>query len=355
MEHMLLTPRSITLGRDGIPYRIIHHLAEGNRHYDANLKKGYGQDDDLRRIHQLEEEVSPLTDDQKDRRVAADFCCIWRYDFPERVHAICSIIGGSDHTALRLHYQISSERRKELIDYATALKGWLSDVSPDDRSFFGSCASEVVSKVYGFLGTKDSSLKEKLVERTYIGLSRRALNCSFWGRNMTSEKTPLYPYTAQDLPDDWDGRMHRLENEIMKELGRGAQEFLCEVGGAAEPACHFKFIRRVDILVSSIGCLAWRGNVPPKDSSLKNRDAVTQSYLQVLERYWKEDSTAPATAQQQAIQQRIRGELGEPDTFKRWLTACLWKNISNQHTYHAYPMKRWVDFVKIAEDYLHSM
>ena len=44
--------------------------------------------------------------------------------------------------------------------------------------------------------------------------------------------------------------------------------------------------------------------------------------------------------------------LGEKDDFKRWLAGSLWKNIKVQTERHAYPMKRWVELVRIAEDFL---
>jgi len=56
--------------------------------------------------------------------------------------------------------------------------------------------------------------------------------------------------------------MRKLESEIVDRLGGRAYDFLCEVGGA-EPPCHFKFIRRLEILIGSIGCLKWRGCLPP--------------------------------------------------------------------------------------------
>jgi len=354
MEQTLLTPHQITLHEQGIPYARIEHLLKGTRFYDANLEKGFGKDRQLEEINRMEERLGRLSSEQVDVRVAADCCCIWRYDYPQRVHDICSIIGGRPHTALRLHYQICPKRRQEFIDYAQALKGWLMEKPPDDRSFFQPGAQETTQKVYRFLGRKDS-LKNLLVERTYIGLSRRSLNCSFWGHNLEEPETSLYPYHAQQLQDDWPERMAALEHSIRREMGRGAGDFLCEVGGTAEPACHFKFIRRVDILVSSIGCMHWRGNLPPKDGKIKGRRQLTKMYLNVLEKYWNGHSTGDAEEDKEPIEGDLFGRLGEPTDFKRWLVACLWKNIKDQTSYQAYPMKRWAEFVRIGEDYLRGL
>jgi len=261
MEHSLLTPRNIKLQNNGIPFSVIIHLIKDGGAYDHNLKNGLGYDRDLKIIKEMEGNLPSLTPEQIDRRAAVDFCCIWRYDYSERVFEICKIIGGEDNMSLRLHYQISPEKRQEFIDYAEALKGWMEDVSEDNKSYFRYGSEDTVSKVYGFLGTKDP-LKMMLVERTYIGLSSRFLNCSFWGSSNSEKEVNLFPSTAQQLPDDSYRRMLELETMITREMGSSAGNFLIDVGGSSEPACHFKFIRRVDILVSSIGCLKWRGNLP---------------------------------------------------------------------------------------------
>jgi hypothetical protein len=348
MEEMLLSPHGIMLGRQGIPLSMISHLVKGGKFHDVNLRQGYGSDPDVSEIHELEAALGPLSSEDEERRIAADFCCIWRYDYPERVHDICSIIGGSRHTALRLHYQVSTGRRQELIDYAEALKGWVHDIAQQDIIGYGQGGKPTIDKVYGFLGKKDP-LKALLAERTYYGLSRRSINCSFWGINEKEPQTCLAPYNPQQLPPGWHERMAYLENEIHRQMGRPARDFLCDVGGSSEPACHFKFIRRIDILVSSIGCLKWRGNLPPKDGAVSGRRRITASYLAALEQYWR---GTPADYDDQELADRLAALLGGQTDCKRWLVACLWKNIKNQTLYQAYPMRHWVDFVRIGEDYI---
>jgi hypothetical protein len=300
----------------------------------------------------MEKNIPTLASEQVDKRIAADFCCIWRYDYPERVFEICKIIGGGDNMALRLHYQISPQRRQEFIDYAEALKGWLEDIPLDNSSYFRPGSEDTVRKIYGFLGAKDP-LKKMLVERTYLGLSTRFLNCSFWGSNNLGKEVNLFPNTAQQLPDDTYRRMLELETRISKEMGPKARNYLIDVGGSSEPACHFKFIRRVDILVSSIGCLKWRGNLPEKDESIKGRRKATKLFLDILEKYWEKDNYDENYDCE--TEKKVFDLLGKPDEFKRWLVACFWKNIKNQTETHSYPMKRWAEFVRIGEAYLDSI
>ena len=351
MEEMLLSPHAATMGRQGIPLSLIEHLVKSGRYHDVNLRSGYGGDSDLDEIRGLEDSLGALSPDDRERRTAADCCCIWRYDYPRRVHEICSIIGGSRHTALRLHYQISPSRRQELIDYAEALKAWVGGEEPGSVPRYALGARDTVEKVYGFLG-KGDPLKKLLAERTYYGLSSRALNCSFWGYNEQEETTGLAPHYPQQLERGWRERMSRLEHEIQKQMGRAARDFLRDVGGSAEPACHFKFVRRIDILVSSIGCLSWRGNLPPKDAAVSGRRAITRAYLDALEHYWRGPG---ATDDDAELADSLRALLGERTAVKRWLVACLWKSMKNQTMYQAYPMRHWVDFVRIGEDYIQRL
>lgn len=360
MEHRLLTPRTTVLKGEGIPYRLIQHLMQGTRTHghtysDGNLLAGSYQeaDEDIAEINELERSLGSLSPEQMDMRVMADFCCIWRYDYPRRVHELCAAIGGSPHTAFGLHYQISAARRQELVDYAQALKQWLGAEQSSSLKGRSPEQEQTSQKVHGFLGTRDP-LKDLLVERTYLGLSSRALNCSYWGYN-ARRSVSLAPYTAQELAPDWHKRMAALERAIQKEMGHCARDFLCDVGGTAEPACHFKFVRRIDILVSSIGCLRWRGNLPPKDKTISGRRSITSQYLAILEQYWRDDDTG-TNAIEEENEQKVRDELftllGDRTAFKRWLVASLWKNIRNQTRFHAFPMKRWVEFVRTGEDYL---
>lgn len=351
MEQMLLSPRAVILKKQGIPLTLIQHLVRGSKFYDVNLKHGSGGDCELNEINALEQSLGALSPEQIEKRIAADFCCIWRYDYADRVHQICSIIGGSSAPGLRLHYQICPARRQELMTYAEALKGWLMDVAPDALS---DDEPGTVKKVYRLLGRQDP-LKKLIVERTYIGLSERPLNCSFWGSNAADAETCLYPCNAQELDSGWQQRMAFLERSIQKEMGRAAGDFLCDVGGSAEPACHFKFIRRIDILVSSIGCLKWRGNLPAKDHTITGRRQITGMYLDILESYWNGKKSEYAHEGGAQLKNELFGLLGEPDDVKRWLVACLWKNIKNQTAFHAYPMKHWVEFVRIGEDYIDTV
>jgi len=350
MEHSLLRPHTC-VQKFGIPLKNALPLLQSGKYYDHNIRAGFGSDRALDAINQLQKSLEPLTDEQLTRRVAADFCCIWRYDYPGRVRCICEIIGGSTHTQLRLHYQVSPTRRTEFIDYAQALKGWCEDKTPDDTKFFGTADKHIVAKVYEMLGEPDP-LKRKLAERTYWGLASRVMNCSFWGDNMSEPETNLEPFTVHPLTSGWQARMHSLESEIQRVMGSAARDFLCDVGGSSEPACHFKFMRRVDILVSSIGCLHWRGKLPPKDEVISGRRQITQDILSVLAHYWRDEPLPNDRPEIAALRDELFGFLGEKNDFKRWLAGSLWKNIRVQTERHAYPMKRWVELVQIAENFL---
>ena len=124
----------------GIDYEAVYHLLygsgksrkgsdvqSGNELYffDENLK-GYGwRDSDIEEINELEMQLGTAPKEILDLRTMIDFCCIWRYDYPQRILHICRAIGGSGDTTSRCHYQVGTDMREELTAYATALKKWI--------------------------------------------------------------------------------------------------------------------------------------------------------------------------------------------------------------------------------------
>jgi hypothetical protein len=358
---------------EGIPYRDVAHLLHGTRkskamldqkkdvHYflDENVR-GYGwgsTNNELEVINQLELQIGSLTQEIRDLRTMVDFCCIWRYDYPLRVHLICQAIGDGKAAASRCHYQVGTDKRDELTAYARALEKWLGqngDIK-EGVSLDSSLEGAIEQRVNDMLGDREP-LKEMLAERTLLGLASRHIDCSFFGSRRDGKPVKVLPSYALELDRDWRSRMRMLEKEIQGKMGSEAFDFLCEVGGA-EPPCHFKFIRRLEILLGSIGCLTWRGYLPPKDSKVSGRRQVTQDYLSVLSAYWsdgpldsgKHDHTS------QALERELFDALGEPQPFKKWLVASLWKNIKNQTEHQAFTMKHWVEFVQIMRDRVNAL
>jgi len=350
----------------GIPYRYVYHLLYGTKKsgkeldkhskdyyfHDANLI-GYDWDSsnqEVKEINEMESHLGSLPPEILDLRTMVDFCCIWRYDYPERIHNICNAIGGSGGTVSRCHYQVGVDKRDELTSYARALKKWLGKggdeegVSLKDRKM----EEAIELKVFNMLGKREE-LKELLVERTLLGLVSRHIDCSFFGSDREEKPVKVYPCHALSLPKEWSSRMRMLESDIRKRLGGKAYDFLCEVGGA-EPPCHFKFIRRLEILIGSIGCLKWRGYLPPKDSRVSGRRQLTKKYLSVLHSYCANSALGDewdGDVYCQALRKELFDALGESTLFKRWLVASLLKNIKNQTQYQTFTMKRWVEFVHI--------
>lgn len=350
---------------EGIPYGDVCHLLFGTRKpkalmdqekteasfLDENLRGyGYGNaDQEVQAINRLELEIGSMTPETRDLRTMVDFCCIWRYDYPGRVHLICKAIGDGKAAASRCHYQVGTEKRDELSAYANALKKWLGKNGDQRGTLIAESGLEgaIEERVHDMLGKRDT-LKEMLVERTLLNLASRHIDCSFFGSRGDGKPVRVFPSYAFPLAADWRSRMMMLEQEIQRKMGSAAFDFLCEAGGA-EPPCHFKFIRRLEILIGSIGCLKWRGYLPPKDSRVSGRREVTQHYLAVLHAYWAD--APPHAAEPDHPSHDVKNELfaalGKPNPSKKWLVASLWKNIKNQTDHRAFTMKHWVEFVQI--------
>jgi hypothetical protein len=247
---------------------------------------------------------------------------------------------------------VGTDKRDELTAYVRAMITWLGKTEDysESVSIDSDLQKAIEQRVNDMLGERES-LKDILVERTLLGLGSRHIDCSFFGSRGDGKPVKVFPSYVLDLDRDWRSRMRMLEQEIQREMGSDAFDFLCEVGGA-EPPCHFKFIRRLEILLGSIGCLTWRGNLPPKDGKVSGRRQVTQDYLSVLGAYWS-DSTLDSGGNDhtvQDLQSELVDALGEPQPFKKWLVASLWKNIKNQTEHQAFTMKHWVEFVQIMRD-----
>jgi hypothetical protein len=349
----------------GIPYHLVYHLLEGSprpvrplpgqskRFHDANLLwRDTIEDRDIEEINSLEMEIGELTSPILDVRTMVDFCCIWRYDYPENLLTTCEAIGGKVAYPSRCHYQIGVERGDELNAYASALNNWLKG----EQSFTTEQEKEITGVVFRILG-KRNGLKEKLVERTCLGLINRHIDCSFFGYDPTDTKVSVSPFHSQPQPSNWQRRIYELEREITEEMGGEGYNFLGEVGGV-EPPCHFKYIRRLLILIGSIGVLKWRGYVPPLDPRMKGRRELTRLCLTALESFCRGEylpSDARLDKQQKEIYKKIIERLGRPDTLKKWLAYSLYKNVKNQTLYQAYTMKRWVEFVRIKDSYLRNL
>jgi hypothetical protein len=94
----------------------------------------------------------------------------------------------------------------------------------------------------------------------------------------------------------------------------------------------------------------WRGHLPPKDGKVSGRRELTQRYLAVLNAYRADEHANDAGGEDghcRSLKEALFNDLGEPELYKRWLIASLWKNIKNQTLYQAFTMKHWVDFVQI--------
>ena len=140
-------------------------------------------------------------------------------------------------------------------------------------------------------------------------------------------------------------------------MGGTGYNFLGEVGGV-EPPCHFKYIRRLLILIGSIGTLKWRGYIPPMDPRMKGRRELTRLCLAALESFFREKEIKADSVldkQQKELNDKIIASLGKPDIFKRWLAFSLYKNVKNQTLYQAYTMKRWVEFVRIKDAHISNL
>ena len=55
-------------------------------------------------------------------------------------------------------------------------------------------------------------------------------------------------------------------------------------------ACHHKFFRRVDIILSSIGTNRWRGNIPVKGTDRDELSGMIGNYIKILDSWLENEN-----------------------------------------------------------------
>jgi len=106
----------------GIPYRHVYHLLYGTKKsndqyfHDENLEgQGWGSSDkEIQKINEMESQLGDLQTEILDLRTMVDCCCIWRYDYPARVHLICSR-SGLERVEIKRKYHLKVVKRRKIL------------------------------------------------------------------------------------------------------------------------------------------------------------------------------------------------------------------------------------------------
>jgi len=100
------------------------------------------------------------------------------------------------------------------------------------------------------------------------------------------------------------------------------------VDGRLQP-CGHKFVRRLDILISSIGAKKWRGRIPFRGTDGLELSGALDAYLEPIAAWLQQDDSM-CQHQEQEPGTTILRNLGEPDAAKRFMARLLSSLLTSQ-------------------------
>ncbi len=240
------------------------------------------------RVESFESLYGPTSEDMLAVLAQAICLCPYNHQFTQNLRALCRAIETGRPTEFYYHFQITEERWLEMHSFVIGVQRWLgSDLSVPDGVDI-----EKVQQIAEWLGER-SSAKEALCELFLIRLVDFLFNYISFA-HLASQGS-----TAAEFPcfRDWyvrsDGRPLALQHgltpdggqdsfyfqnettmagdvEELKERVRNAmpsatqdtEELIEKVFKGSQPPCMQRFSRYLDIRLTSIGALKWRGSVP---------------------------------------------------------------------------------------------
>ena len=112
-------------------------------------------------------------------------------------------------------------------------------------------------------------------------------------------------------------KIRDINVRVISDLGLATAEMLLRgILTESQPPCHHRFTRYLDIQITSIGCLKWRGNLPLSDLEDKQRSVQWLTQASSAARSW-----LAGHAPQDPLTVTIHDALGEPSPRKNALVA----------------------------------
>jgi hypothetical protein len=263
---------------------------------------------ELARLQRLRQAAPPLASPLSIvlKQILALEICNWRLE--GSILMLCRAIGEGAPARLPIGHlaSVSDERWRAVWAYYFTLRAWLRAEAPSGyQPPLSSCDPEGKTQqhVLSLLGERDRP-KELYVERFCLLLE-------FWlggGEPQTQAHAAAVTAVEEEIA--------RLapESEILQAMqGDG--------DGKLQP-CHHKAFRRYDIILSSIGCGAWRGAMPVRGTDGLERADTLEGLLSPL-CAWAGIEREGEAARDPALEERARLLLGSRDDTKAFLVALL--------------------------------
>ncbi len=288
------------------------------------------------RVRRFEKRFGPVSSETLAVMAQASLFCWYENEYERDFLEVCHAIGREKPTSQFLCGQVSPARWIEINTYVVGVQKWLGCSRPAPAGVDG----KLVIRIAQWLGDRGPG-KVPLCELFLLKLIDDLWNYTSLaklGGETSPDRTP-YPdftdwyshggrdYATGHAPTD-DDRVSWLKEamaatmehltqrarDAMASSSEDAEELVRGILTGSQPPCMHRYARYLDIQITSIGALKWRGNVPPSDDRDKYHaaDWLTQAADEV--RAWTEGAS-PRTPGGH----RIHEAIGAPSDRKKAL------------------------------------
>ena len=274
------------------------------------------------RVRQFESRFGKADDDALAVLAQAAYYCWGNCRYRDNLLQVCTAINTGRPTYMYLHNQVGPARWIELNAYVVGVQCWLN---PEAARAPDVVAKDTIASIGGWLGER-SGTKEVLAS-LFLGElvgSLAGMNLNRLGAPGPADGDEYHNFSAWYTRPDGTyytrGRRQfadRCAQQLAPEMasGRnGVAEIVDNLVRGRPHACLHRFGRHLDIQLTSIGVLAWRGNLPPnnvpKEAWVRfiDEDCGLSAWL---------DGAAPAND----YAARVHTALGRADARKRAIVA----------------------------------
>ena len=237
---------------------------------EAMLK--HGRDSFPSRVVEFESRFGKADADTLAVLAQAAYYCWGNCHYRDNLRNVCCAVGSGKPTSMYLHNQVDAGRWVELNTYVEAVQHWLD---PGARDLPDVVDGGMIDQVGQWFGER-SACKELLASMFLNELVGNLLhmNLTKLGDVDADREMEYYDFgPCYRRPDGTHyGRdraaftnqcVERLRTQGLADDDDGVEEIIRNLVREKPHSCMHRFTRHLDIQLTSIGVLKWRGNLPP--------------------------------------------------------------------------------------------
>ncbi|MBD3182566.1 hypothetical protein GF312_09760 [Candidatus Poribacteria bacterium] len=222
------------------------------------------------RVKDFEKKFGKVNDNTLAIMAQAAYFCWGNAEYKNNILHICKAVRTGKPTYLIYHNQLTPERWSLINSYLLGVQKWLGfDFQNNIKA-----DKVVIEKINQWLG-EHSPEKEALAEVFSANLAARLMGVVLSGMGDNGKKTPIdyEDYTSYYItrggveykpyiPGKINSFVEEAKQKVLEMGDENLREIMEGILKASSPPCIHRFTRYMDIQISSIGALKWRGNLP---------------------------------------------------------------------------------------------